>query len=208
MMVNCPAARPLDYPVTVAMGGAPPSPTLLARMQELHFEPIHLYGLTETYGPIAICTWPDEWNNLPPEEQARLRARQGQGYITAEEVRVVDRDGRDVPCDGETLGEVALRGNTIMKGYYQQPEATAILECAVVAMPHDKWGERPKAFVALKDGHSADEAAIIAFCREQLAHFKCPDAVAFGPLPKTSTGKVQKYVLREREWEGRERRIN
>ena len=253
MMVNCPAARPLNHPVTVAMGGAPPSPTLLARMQELHFEPIHLYGLTETYGPIAICTWPDEWNNLPPEEQARLRARQGQGYITAEEVRVVDRDGRDVPCDGETLGEVAMRGNTIMKGYYQQPEATteafrhglfhsgdlavwhpdgyielrdrhkdiiisggenistieveqalarhpAILECAVVAMPHDKWGERPKAFVALKDGHSADEAAIIAFCREQLAHFKCPDAVAFGPLPKTSTGKVQKYVLREREW--------
>ena len=261
MMVNSPAARLLDHPVTVAMGGAPPSPTLLARMQELHFEPIHLYGLTETYGPIAICTWPDEWNNLPPEEQARLRARQGQGYITAEEVRVVDRDGRDVPCDGETLGEVAMRGNTIMKGYYQQPEATteafrhglfhsgdlavwhpdgyielrdrhkdiiisggenistieveqalarhpAILECAVVAMPHDKWGERPKAFVALKDGHSADEAAIIAFCREQLAHFKCPDAVAFGPLPKTSTGKVQKYVLREREWEGRERRIN
>ena len=84
----------------------------------------------------------------------------------------------------------------------------AVLECAVVAMPHEKWGERPKAFVALKDGHTVDEAAIIAFCRQQLAHFKCPDVVAFGELPKTSTGKVQKYMLREREWEGREGRIN
>ena len=261
MMVNSPEAHPLSHPVTVAMGGAPPAPTLLARMKELHFEPIHLYGLTETYGPITICTWPDEWNDLPAEKQARLRARQGQGYITAEQVRVVDRDGCDVPHDGVTLGEVAMRGNTIMKGYYHQPEATAeafrhglfhsgdlavwhpdgyielrdrhkdiiisggenistieveqilarhpaVLECAVVAMPHEKWGERPKAFVALKDGHTVDEAAIIAFCRQQLAHFKCPDVVAFGELPKTSTGKVQKYMLREREWEGREGRIN
>ncbi|MEE3258656.1 MAG: AMP-binding protein, partial [Candidatus Latescibacterota bacterium] len=261
MMVNSPQAQPLGRPITVSMGGAPPSPTLLAQMKELHFQPIHLYGLTETYGPITICTWPEEWNELPAAEQARLRARQGQGYITAEEVRVVDEQSRDVPRDGETLGEVAMRGNTIMKGYYNQPEATkeafrhgffhsgdlavwhpdgyielrdrqkdiiisggenistieveqvvarhpAVLECAVVAMPHEKWGERPKAFVALKDGQQADEAEIIAFCRGQLAHFKCPDAVAFGELPKTSTGKVQKYVLREREWAGRERRIN
>ncbi len=261
MMVNSAKARPLDRPVTVSMGGAPPSPTLLAQMKELNFQPIHLYGLTETYGPITICTWPEEWDALPAEEQARLRARQGQGYLTAEEVRVVDEQGREVPRDGATIGEVAMRGNTIMKGYYNQPEATAeafrygffhsgdlavwhpdgyielrdrqkdiiisggenistieveqvvarhpaVLECAVVAMPHEQWGERPKAFVALKSGQQADGDAIIAFCRANLAHFKCPDAVEFGALPKTSTGKVQKYVLREREWAGRERRIN
>ena len=261
MMVNSPKARPLDRPVTVAMGGSPPSPTLLAQMQQLNFQPIHLYGLTETYGPITICTWPDEWNALPAEEQARLRARQGQGYITAEDVRVVDKEGRDIPRDGETIGEVAMRGNTIMKGYYNQPEATAaafrhgffhsgdlavwhpdgyielrdrqkdiiisggenistieieqvvarhpaVLECAVVATPHDKWGERPKAFIDLKEGQQSTEEEIIAFCREQLAHFKCPDAVEFVALPKTSTGKVQKFVLREQEWQGREKRIN
>ena len=261
MMVNSAKAQPLIHPITVAMGGSPPSPTLLAQMKELNFQPIHLYGLTETYGPITICTWPDEWNELPAEEQARLRARQGQGYITAEDVRVVDGASRDVPRDGETIGEVAMRGNTIMKGYYQQPEATAkafrdglfhsgdlavwhpdgyielrdrqkdiiisggenistieveqtiarhpaVLECAVVSMPHEKWGERPKAFIALKEGQETTEEEIIAFCRDNLAHFKCPDAVEFGELPKTSTGKVQKFVLREREWARHERRVN
>ena len=261
MMVNSAKAHVLDKPVTVSMGGSPPSPTLLAQMKKFNFQPIHLYGLTETYGPITICTWPDEWNTLPAEEQARLRARQGQGYITAEDVRVVDEQSRDVPRDGETIGEVAMRGNTIMKGYHNQPAATAeafrdgffhsgdlavwhpdgyielrdrqkdiiisggenistieveqtivrhpaVLECAVVSMPHKKWGERPKAFIALKEGQELSEAEIIAFCRDHLAHFKCPDAAEFGELPKTSTGKVQKFVLRELEWAGHERRIN
>jgi len=261
MMVNSTKARRLDQPITVSMGGAPPSPTLLAQMQELNFQPIHLYGLTETYGPITICTWRAEWDALPAAEQARLRARQGHGYITAEDIRVIDEQGRDVPRDGQTIGEVAMRGNTIMQGYYQQPEATAeafrdgffhsgdlavwhpdgyielrdrqkdiiisggenistieveqviarhpaVLECAVVAIPHEKWGERPKAFIALKTDRESTAEEIIAFCRGQLAHFKCPDAVEFGALPKTSTGKVQKFVLREREWGGRERRIN
>ena len=261
MMVNSAKAHVLDKPVTVSMGGSPPSPTLLAQMKKFNFQPIHLYGLTETYGPITICTWPDEWNALPAEEQARLRARQGQGYITAEDVRVVDEQSRDVPHDGETIGEVAMRGNTIMKGYHNQPAATAeafrdgffhsgdlavwhpdgyielrdrqkdiiisggenistieveqtivrhpaVLECAVVSMPHEKWGERPKAFIALKEGQELSEAEIIAFCRDHLAHFKCPDAAEFGELPKTSTGKVQKFVLRELEWAGHERRIN
>jgi fatty-acyl-CoA synthase len=261
MMVNSAKAHVLDKPVTVSMGGSPPSPTLLAQMKKFNFQPIHLYGLTETYGPITICTWPDEWNTLPAEEQARLRARQGQGYITAEDVRVVDEQSRNVPRDGETIGEVAMRGNTIMKGYHNQPAATAeafrdgffhsgdlavwhpdgyielrdrqkdiiisggenistieveqtivrhpaVLECAVVSMPHKKWGERPKAFIALKEGQELSEAEIIAFCRDHLAHFKCPDAAEFGELPKTSTGKVQKFVLRELEWAGHERRIN
>ena len=168
---------------------------------------------------------------------------------------------RDVPRDGETLGEVLMRGNNVMKGYHDDPEATAIafaggwfhsgdiavmhpdgyielrdrkkdviisggenistieveyaivrhpavLECAVVATPDEKWGERPKAFITLKDAASATEREIIDFCRDQIAHFKCPVAVEFGPLPKTSTGKVQKYVLREREWAGRYARIN
>ena len=261
MIVNSAKARRLDQPITVSMGGAPPSPTLLAQMQELNFQPIHLYGLTETYGPITICTWREEWDALPAAEQARLRARQGHGYITAEDVRVIDEQGRDVPRDGQTIGEVAMRGNTVMQGYYQQPKATAeafrdgffhsgdiavwhpdgyielrdrqkdiiisggenistieveqciarhpaVLECAVVAIPHEKWGERPKAFISLKTGRESTAGEIIAFCRRQLAHFKCPDAVEFGALPKTSTGKVQKFVLREREWGGHERRIN
>jgi fatty-acyl-CoA synthase len=176
-------------------------------------------------------------------------------------VRVVDAAMSDVPRDGQTLGEVVMRGNTVMAGYYQQPEATAaalqggwfhsgdlavwhadgaielrdrakdiiisggenistiqveqtivrhpaVLECAVVAMPDERWGERPKAFVTLKPGQLLTAEALIAFCRQQLAGFKCPAAVEFGELPKTSTGKIQKYLLREREWAGRDRRIN
>jgi fatty-acyl-CoA synthase len=261
MLVNSPRAQRLERPVTVAVAGAPPSPTLLGQLQELNFRPIHLYGLTETYGPISVCAWHPEWDALPLEEQARLQARQGQNYVTADRVRVVDENTQDVPRDGETMGEVVMHGNNVMKGYFNQPEATAeafrdgwfhsgdlavwhpdgyielrdrkkdiiisggenistieieqtvarhpdVLECAVVAVPHDKWGERPKAFVTLKEAAVATPEDIIAFCREHLAHFKCPDAVELGPLPKTSTGKVQKYVLREKEWEGREKRIN
>jgi len=248
-------------PLTVLVAAAPPSPTLLARMEALDMRVVHVYGLTETYGPHTVCTRQDDWGELPIEERARLLARQGQGYIIADLVRVVDDEMNDVPRDAATLGEVVMRGNNVMAGYFRNEEATAqafrggwfhsgdlavwhpddaielrdrakdviisggenissieveqalcahpaVLECAVIAVPDDHWGERPKAFVTLKPGASAGEQELIAFTRSRLAHFKCPDTIAFGPLPKTSTGKVQKGRLREPEWASRERRIN
>jgi fatty-acyl-CoA synthase len=260
-VVNDPKAHRLERPVTVTVAGAPPSPTLLGKLKDLNFRPVHVYGLTETYGPHTVCAWNSEWDALPPEERARLAARQGQGYVIADLVRVVDNDMHDVAMDGATLGEVVMRGNNVTKGYFEQADATAeafrggwfhsgdigvwhpdgyielrdrkkdiiisggenistieveqcvakhpaVLECAVVAIPDEKWGERPKAFVTLKPGQTATEPEIIEFCRQHIAHFKAPAAVDFGELPKTSTGKVQKFVLREREWKGRERRIN
>jgi fatty-acyl-CoA synthase len=230
-------------------------------MQALNIHPIHLYGLTETYGPHVVCEWHTEWDELPLEQQARLLARQGQGNVVADRVRVVDEAMNDVPRDGQTMGEVVMCGNHVMKGYFENPEATstaftggwfhsgdiavwhpdgyielrdrkkdviisggenistieveqtvakhpAVLECAVIAIPDDHWGERPKAFVTLKPGKTATEQEVIEFCRKEIAHFKCPSAVEFRELPKTSTGKVQKFVLREREWAGREKGIN
>jgi len=260
-VVNDPKAHKLDRPVTVTVAGAPPSPTLLGKLKELGFRPVHVYGLTETYGPHTVCAWHEEWDALPGEEQARLAARQGQGYALFDLARVVDGNMNDVPRDGETLGEVVMAGNNVMKGYFEQPDATAeafrggwfhsgdigvwhpdgyielrdrkkdiiisggenistieveqcvarhqsVMECAVVAIPDDKWGERPKAFVTLKPGQSATEQDIIEFCKQHIAHFKAPAAVEFGDLPKTSTGKVQKFVLRDREWKGKTKRIN
>ena len=261
MLVNHPKAEPLDHPVTVTIAGAPPSPTLLKKIKALNFHPIHTYGLTETYGPHTICEWHPAWDNLSPEEQACLLARQGQAYLTADLVRVVDENMDDVPRNGKTIGEVVMRGNNVMKEYYKDPEGTgnvfrggwfhsgdlavwhpdgnielrdrlkdiiisggenistieveqtvakhpAVLECAVIAIPDEKWGERPKAFVTLKKGASSTEAEIITFCQERIAHFKCPAAVEFGELPKTATGKVQKYILREKEWDKHKKRIN
>jgi fatty-acyl-CoA synthase len=260
-LVNHPDAARLERRVTAMVAGAPPSPTLLAALEQLNIRVVHVYGLTETYGPHTVCTWQDGWNDLPAEDRARLLARQGQGYTTAEIVRVVDEQMRDVPLDGVTMGEVVMRGNNVMAGYFADEDATetafrggwfhsgdlavwhpdsaielrdrgkdviisggenissieveqaicahpAVLECAVVAVPDDHWGERPKAFVTVKEGATTTEAEIIKFCRQRLAHFKCPRAVAFGPLPKTSTGKVQKFQLREPEWKDRDRRIN
>lgn len=260
-LLNHPSAEPVSQPVTVTIAGAPPSPTLLEMIKSYNFKPVHVYGLTETYGPITICEWHPEWDDLPAEEQSFYRARQGQAYLTADMVRVIDENMEDVAKDGKTIGEVVMRGNNVMKEYYLQPEATAkaflggwfhsgdlavwhpdgyielrdrlkdiiisggenistieieqlvvrhpaVLECAVVAIPDEKWGERPKAFVTLKRGASASEEDIIRFCRENAAHFKCPAAVEFGELPKTSTGKIQKYILREKEWAGKKKRIN
>ncbi len=259
-LVNHPSAHRLETPVTVAVAAAPPSPTLLAEMQQLNLWPRHLYGLTETYGPHTICKWQQQWNQLPDATRAERLARQGVSFLDIEPVRVVDEEMRDVPADGATIGEVVMRGNNVMKGYWQDPQATAdafrggwfhsgdmgvmhpdgylelrdrakdiiisggenistieveqavaahpaVLECAVVAMPDDRWGERPKAFVTTRPGEQVTEDELIAFCRERLAHFKCPSAVEFCELPKTSTGKTQKYVLREREWSGRAKRI-
>jgi fatty-acyl-CoA synthase len=260
-LLNHPSAEPVVQSVTVTIAGAPPSPTLLEMIKSYNFKPVHVYGLTETYGPITICEWHPEWDEIPREEQSMYRARQGQSYLTADLVRVVDENMEDVPKDASTIGEVIMRGNNVMKEYFLQPEATAraflggwfhsgdlavwhpdgyielrdrlkdiiisggenistieieqlvvrhpaVLECAVVAIPDEKWGERPKAFVTLKRGASASEEDIISFCREHAAHFKCPAAVEFGELPKTSTGKIQKYILREKEWAGKKKRIN
>ena len=260
-LANHPHAHRLERPVVVMVAGGPPSPTLLERMRGLNFRPVHVYGLTETYGPFTRRVELPEWEELPQEEYARLLARQGQANVIADLVRVVDEEMRDVPQDGVTQGEVVMRGNLVMQGYYGRPEPTAeafrggwfhsgdaavshpdgvielkdrkkdiiisggeniatieveqavmshpaVLECAVVAIPDDHWGERPKAFVTLKADAEATEQEIIDHCRARIARYKCPAAVEFGELPKTSTGKVQKFVLREREWTGRKRRIN
>jgi fatty-acyl-CoA synthase len=260
-LVNHPDAGRLERRVTAMVAAAPPSPTLLARLEELNIRVVHVYGLTETYGPHTVCTWQDDWDALPASRRAALLARQGHAYTTADPVRVVDEQMRDVPRDAATMGEVVMRGNNVMAGYFANKDATseafrggwfhsgdlavwhpdgaielrdrgkdiiisggenissieveqticahpAVLECAVIAVPHDHWGERPKAIVTLKQGATATETDIIRFCRERLAHYKCPDAVTFAPLPKTSTGKVQKFLLREPEWAGHDRRIN
>jgi fatty-acyl-CoA synthase len=259
-IANHASAHRLEQRVTVPTGGSPPTPTILSQMRELNLHPIHLYGLTETYGPVMGCSWQPQWDELPLEDQARVLARQGHTYNGADLVRVVDEDMNDVPRDGETVGEVVMRGNSVMLRYHNKPDETkeafrggwfhsgdlaawhpdgyvdlrdrakdiiisggenissievesalakhpAVLEAAVVAMPDEKWGERPKAFVELKEGADASEEDIIAFCRDNLARFKCPASVEFGELPRTSTGKVQKFVLREREWAGREKAI-
>jgi fatty-acyl-CoA synthase len=253
-------AHPLEQRVTVPTGGSPPSPTLLGRMRELNLHPVHLYGLTETYGPIMSCTPHPEWAELPMERQAELLARQGRTYNGSDRVRIVDDDMQDVPADGETLGEIVMRGNSVTVGYWNLPDETeeafrggwfhsgdlgvmhpdgyvelrdrakdviisggenissveieqvlarhpAVHEAAIVATPDEKWGERPKAFVELKPGEQLDEEELLAFCKENLARYKTPAAVEFGELPRTSTGKIQKFVLREREWSGREKAI-
>jgi fatty-acyl-CoA synthase len=229
-------------------------------MSELNFRIVHVYGLTETYGPITTCPTQEDWQQLPLEQRAKLLARQGQAYPSADLVRVVDEEMHDIPQDAETIGEVVMRGNNVMSGYFADEAATekafrggwfhsgdlaawhpdgnielrdrskdiiisggenissieveqtiaahpAVLECAVIGIPHERWGERPKAFVTLNSEASASAEEIIEFCRQRLAHYKCPDAIEFGQLPKTSTGKVQKYALREREWGGRETRV-
>ena len=256
-----PAAHRLEREVTITIGGAPPSPTLLERMGQLNLRPVHVYGLTETYAPYTICEPQEAWQELSTASHATALGRQGVHNIISDQVRVVDDAMNDVPTDGETMGEVVMRGNNVMRGYFDDPDTTAtafaggwfhsgdiavmhpdgyielrdrkkdiiisggenistievehvicahpaVLECAVIAIPDEKWGERPKAFVTLAPGAQADERDIIDFCRQNLAHFKAPIAVDFGPLPKTSTGKVRKNILREHEWAGRSRAIN
>ena len=261
MIAYAEGAAPLDGdPVRVATGGAPPSPAILRRMAELGFEVTHLYGLTETFGPAMICDWRPEWNDLDADGQARMKARQGVGNMIAFTPRVVDDDGVDVPADGMTTGQIALRGNNVMLGYLKDSEATAaaapdgwfrtgdigvvhpdgyvelrdrskdviisggeniasveveqaimehpaVLEAAVIAVPDERWGEVPAAYVTLKDGASATAEEIVEHVRARLARFKAPRTVTFGELPRTSTGKIQKFVLRDQAWADSERRI-
>jgi len=255
MLINAPKAlrESFDHQVEVMTAASPPPAPVLAAMQRAGFRVTHTYGLTECYGPAVVCAWHDDWDALPIEEQAALKARQGVRYPVLERLMVGDPDTMAPhPADGETIGEVFMRGNVVMKGYLKNPAATeaafkggwfhtgdlgvmhpdgyielkdrskdiiisggenistieiegvlyqhpAVMEAAVVARPDDTWGETPCAFVELKpdaDAVTADD--LIAFCRERMARFKAPKTVVFGPLPKTSTGKIQKFVLRDR----------
>ncbi len=244
--------RPLPGRVSFITAAAPPPEAVLAAMAEAGFDVTHVYGLTEVYGPAVVNVWKDEWNSLPPSEQARLKARQGVPYPGEEDLAVMDPlTMQPVPADGETMGEVMFRGNIGMKGYLKNPKATeeafaggwfhsgdlgvmhpdgyvqlkdrskdiiisggenissievedalykhpAVGLVAVVARPDPKWGEHPCAFIELRAGASATEEEVIAFARAHLASYKLPRTVIFSDLPKTSTGKIQKFVLRER----------
>lgn len=247
--------------LTIATGGAPPAPQVVRTMEAMGADIIHLYGLTETYGPYTLCVPKADWAAMSADERAYAKSKQGVPYIHAQNgLRVIDEQGRDVPQDGETMGEVAMRSNGVMSGYYNDPEATeqafrdgwfhsgdlgvwhsdgqielkdrakdviisggenissqevekvlmehpGVLEVSVVAVPDDRWGEVPKAFVVPKSGVTLEEEDVIRFCQERIARFKAPKHVEFGPLPKTATGKIQKYVLREKEWAGYDNRI-
>ena len=242
--------KEINHKVYVLTAGAPPTSAILEKMDNLGFEVMHVYGLTETYGHILQCAWNEEWESQSKSEKADIKARQGVRYPNTEEVCVADPETYEkVPMDGETMGEILIRGNVVMKGYYKNKEATetsmnngwfhsgdlavvypdgyiqikdrskdiiisggenissvevenvvakhpAVSLVAVVAKPDEKWGETPCAFVELSPGKNATEDDIIQFCKENMAGFKRPKHVIFGELPKTSTGKIQKFELR------------
>ncbi len=242
----------LPHMVNMFTAAAPPPATVLADMARAGFNVTHVYGLTEVLGPCVISAWKSEWDELSLDEQARLKARQGVAYTVQEAMMVADPETmKPVPMDGESMGEVFMRGNVTMKGYLKNPKATQeafeggwfhsgdlgvwhpdgyvelkdrskdiiisggenissievedtlytnskIAAVAVVATPSEKWGETPTAFIELKPGEEATPEEIIEFCRNKMAHYKCPRRVVFDDLPKTSTGKIQKFVLRER----------
>jgi fatty-acyl-CoA synthase len=255
MLIHAPdeARRTFPQTVQIATGGAAPPSTVIARMEAMGFAVTHLYGLTESYGPSTVCMWQPGLDAMPIEEKSAFMARQGVNTPTLEDAAVFDpATMTPLPADGATMGELMLRGNTVMKGYLKNPSATEeafaggwfhtgdlavmhpdgyveikdrakdiiisggenissleveevlykhpdVMEAAVVARSDEKWGETPQAFVTLKLGATGvTEADIIAWCRAHLAHFKCPRFVTFGPLPKTSTGKIQKFELRDR----------
>ena len=243
--------RVLSDKVQIMTAAAPPPPPVIARMEEMGFQVTHVYGLTETYGPSVVSAWQEEWNELSPTDQALKKGRQGVNYPGLEGLMVADSETlKEVPSDGQTLGEVFMKGNLVMKGYFKNPEATQeafrggwfhsgdlgvrhpdgyielkdrakdiiisggenissveientlyrhsnVLEAAVVARPDEQWGETPCAFVTLKPGSSISEGELILFCREQLAGFKVPKSIIFQELPKTSTGKIRKNILRD-----------
>jgi fatty-acyl-CoA synthase len=261
-ILNARDTGPLTRPVLITTAGAPPSPTTIAHMERMGFQIVHVYGLTETYGPISFCQSQPEWAGLSADERSVLQARQGVSMIQAEGLRVVDAEMADVPADGSTMGEIVMHGNNVMAGYYLDPDATAeafrggwfhsgdlgvmhpdgyielrdrskdvvisggenistieveqalmshpaVLEAAVIGVPDDKWGERPKAFVVLRAGESATPEELIAHVRTKIASYKAPRDIDITlELPKTSTGKIQKFVLRDSEWAGRIHRVH
>jgi len=254
MLLNAPAEwrRGIEHEVHCLVAAAPPPAAVIEGMGRMGFDITHVYGLTETYGPAAVCAKHPEWSSLPLEEQVKRNGRQGVAYLLEEDMAVIDPETMQrVPADGQTLGEIMFRGNITMKGYLRNPAATeeafrggwfhsgdlavvhpdgyvkikdrskdviisggenissqevedvlhghpAVMVAAVVAQPDPKWGETPCAFIELKEGASASAEEIIEFCRARMARFKAPKSVVFGPLPKTSTGKIQKFLLRDR----------
>jgi fatty-acyl-CoA synthase len=254
MLLNAPTEwrAGIDHEVHCLVAAAPPPAAVIEGMARIGFDITHVYGLTETYGPAAVCAKHPEWSALPLEEQVKKNGRQGVAYLLEEGMTVMDPETmQPVPWDGETMGEIMFRGNITMKGYLRNPAATeesfrggwfhsgdlavmqpdgyikikdrskdviisggenissqevedvlhghpSVMLAAVVAQPDPKWGETPCAFVELKEGTSCTAEELIDFCRARMARFKAPKAVVFGPLPKTSTGKIQKFLLRER----------
>ena len=256
-IVTAPEAHQLDRPLTVTTAGAAPDPATIRRLEELGAKVIHVYGLTEVYGPYSVCEWQPGWPALDPHQRAAKLARQGVGMVHADRIRIVDEEMNDVPADGETVGELILRGNGVMKGYFRDPDATreafrggwfhsgdlgvmhpdgyaeirdrakdivisggenistievehvlldhpAVAEAAVIGIPDARWGERPIAFVVLAAAEAApEEEELRAHVQGRLAKFKAPDRVSFvESLPRTSTGKVQKFELRAMAAEG------
>ncbi len=255
MLIHAPETvkQRFDHTIEVVTGGAAPPSQVIARMEDMGFHVTHMYGLTESYGPATVCIEKPDWQALPLAERAALMARQGVVHATAEDCMIADPETLEpVPADGETVGELMLRSNTVMKGYLKNPAATAkafrggwfhsgdlgvmhpdgyvevkdrakdiiisggenissleveevlykhpaVMEAAVVARPDETWGETPCAFVTLRpDAGEVAAEDIIQWCRDHMAHFKVPRTVVFGELPKTSTGKIQKFVLRHR----------
>jgi fatty-acyl-CoA synthase len=241
----------VSHPVHAFTGGAPPTPALLSRLSALNLRVTHLYGLTETYGPSVLNDWQPEWSAKSENEKARLNARQGVGNVVTKDIGVIDADGNEVSWDGQTLGEIVIRGNNVTIGYYRDEAATraaeygewfrtgdlgvrfpdgyielrdrakdiiitggenvasveiekalaehpAVLEAVVVGRPDERWGEIPVAFVVLRQGIPATKEELIEFVCERIARFKAPREILFEELPKTSTGKIQKYILRRR----------
>ena len=252
-IINCPDPdkKSFSHTVEIFTAGAPPAPTTLAAIEAMGFNVTQVYGLTETYGHVTECIWDEKWDNEPQEKKSEIKARQGVAFPMMEEITVLDKNQKEIPKDGKTLGEIAIRGNSVMKGYYKNPAATieafsggffhsgdiammhddnyiqiadrakdiiisggenvssvevegvlmshpAVMLCAVVAKVDNKWGEVPCAFVELKEGLNVTEEELIAFARNQLAGFKTPKHVFFQDLPKTSTGKIQKFELRQK----------
>ena len=243
--------RPFDWPVNVYTAAAPPPPSVLHAFKQAGFNLTHVYGLTETYGHVVECIEQEEWSGLSADALAELNSRQGVGYAVTEDIMVADPETmQPVPADGETMGEIMIRGNVVMKGYFRNKDATDacfaggwfhsgdlavmhpdgylqikdrskdiiisggenissveiegvlykhpdVTAAAVVAKPDERWGETPCAFVELREGAATTEENVIQFCRENMAKFKIPKTVIFQELPKTSTGKIQKFVLRE-----------
>ena len=253
MLVNASSQekRTLTQAVKILTAGSAPPAAILEQIELLNFEVTHAYGLTECYGPGVVCEWHPEWEELPTAEKFTKKARQGVPYLVMQDLTVMDPETmQKTPADSETMGEVFMRGNNVMKGYLKNEKATkeaflggwfhtgdlgvmhpdgyielkdrskdiiisggenistievegvlyqhpAVAEAAIVAKPDEKWGETPCAFVSLKEEAQATEEELIQFCRDNLAHFKCPKKVVFTDLPKTSTGKIQKFILRE-----------